>query len=584
MKRLQKQPGKRHLPLLALCLMGASLLLCPPVWGIDTPGLSLAMYGDPTNPEHKFSRGEKVPLTMVIRNDTGFPLSTERGFAKYEPQRFLVLLDPAGTQHVVGGNVMSGDAPPPFFLGTKTTIPAETLPADWVKSVVIEDLTELFPVMKDAVGWYTLEAHIPFTRMVWIIRDAQIGLLGVEDDRNWKGTLDSNTIQFEIALPPTVRGALLKVQVMDQSIVPPLSIGQIPVRVYEAESIAGLSLAEAWATGPTAAALVGITNTDGQAVWVKNLCKTEKDYVAIAYDSIEYRAVPFAAGEEGWTLQCEGEIEKVIYFGEISDKNYLVTGGAYKYPQADIHQESVSLDVSTENANPSGWLKFYDTRTRLFFLSTGITEITVSQGNAAVKGAGTVNGAQGFTFEALVVDGSPDKFGFTIRDANGGTYHSSVVQDINGGDLFIIVKAMANKSIADLDGDGDSDGKDMVNFISAYGMGAVAADMNNDESVDANDLDYLAERFGLAGDSDENGIAAFAPEQGSVMSTLAAPLAAEPAGVQSVRDQETAAPDENIELKDSDISEEKKKKKKRKNKKLKKKKLKKKKHHAKKNN
>ena len=63
---------------------------------------------DPT-----FILGSAVKVAMIIKNDTNFPVSTERGFSKLEPQRFLVLIDPQGAYHVVGGAVTSGDAPPP---------------------------------------------------------------------------------------------------------------------------------------------------------------------------------------------------------------------------------------------------------------------------------------------------------------------------------------------------------------------------------------------------------------------------------------------------------------------------------------
>ena len=148
MKRLFRDYGIRRL-IVIICLICTAFMYYGPAWGIDSPGLKLRIYGDETYPDLKFTLGQPVKVTMVIKNDTNFDINTERGFSKLEPHRHLVLFDPDGAQHVLGANVMSGDAPPPFFLGSRATIPAEKLPRGWVKSEIILDLTELFPVMKD---------------------------------------------------------------------------------------------------------------------------------------------------------------------------------------------------------------------------------------------------------------------------------------------------------------------------------------------------------------------------------------------------------------------------------------------------
>ena len=86
-----------------------------------------------------------------------------------------------------------------------------------------------------------------------------------------------------------------------------------------------------------------------------------------------------------------------------------VSGGAYFYPESPTYRASFSLDV-TGPSSPSGWLKYYYTRTRMNFVSTGITGVSVSGNTATISGTGTVNGVGGYTIIATVANGSPDTF------------------------------------------------------------------------------------------------------------------------------------------------------------------------------
>ena len=255
-----------HFSIFGITLIWAAVVLGGAAWATD-PGITLEITilkdGQAvTDPQDlTFSTGTQVGVKMVLKNNTQFPINTERGFSKLESHRFLTLIDPAQVHHSVGGQVSSGDAPPPFFLGDKTTIPAETLPAGWTKTVTINNVANLFPVMQNTLGWYTLEAQMPFVRLIWILEDKQLGLLGVENDsRNWIGTIDASPKQIQLALPSGVRGAYLKVQVLDQSTDPASPLSQVAVRVYENASIEGLTPAQAWAKGPEAAEFNGTTN------------------------------------------------------------------------------------------------------------------------------------------------------------------------------------------------------------------------------------------------------------------------------------------------------------------------------------
>ena len=508
MKRLFRDYGTRRL-LVIICIACTAFMFYGPVWGIDSPGLSLRIYGDENYPDLKFPLGQPVKVIMVIKNDTNFDINAERGFSKLEPHRHLVLFAPDGTQHVLGANVMSGDAPPPFFLGNRATVPAEKLPGGWVKSETIVDLTELFPVMKDTVGLYTLETHMPFMQLVFTINNEQLGLLGVLDSedpnvagQNWEGTLDSNKLQIEIELADTQQGAHLKVQVLDQSYQPSHAINQVPVRVYDSTAIAGLTPSEVWANGPGFAVLTGLTNEQGWAVWDKDLCRLERGYTAIAYYQQEYRSVLFSPGEDGWSPDCAGVIEKTIHFGQIPDKIIYVSGSAYNFPEDTVYKASFAMDVSTENGSPSGWLKYHYTRTRMNFVSTAISEVTGTGTQAGFKGTGTVNGLAGYTFEADVIDDNPDKFGITIKDSGGSTHYSNALRQIEAGELKVIIQTAAEACEGDFDGDGDVDGKDTAVFVSNYGktncteQSPCQGNYDGDDDVDNDDFSVFIKDFG----------------------------------------------------------------------------------------
>jgi len=319
MKAVFHNRGKQGLLVLVITLVWSALLFSAPAWGIG-PGVSLKISTPDKEQDPTFILGSPVKLAMIIKNDTNFPVSTERGFTKLEPQRFLVLIDPQGAYHVVGGTVTSGDAPPPFFLGDKTAVPAESIPALWNKKVTIEDLSKLFPVIKKSIGWYKLEAHMPFVRLVWTIQNTQLGLLGIANDtRNFVGTVDSNQVQFHVVLASATLGAHIRVRLLDQSTEPPTPINQAPVRVFEQTGIDGLTLEEAWAKGSDYADLNGITNPEGWATWSQDLCKLQNDYKAIAFYQDEYKEVLFSKDQDTWAEQCDGIIEKTILFGELEE-------------------------------------------------------------------------------------------------------------------------------------------------------------------------------------------------------------------------------------------------------------------------
>lgn len=442
MKAVFYRQRKQRLLVLVIAILWSAFHFSAPAWGIG-PGVSMIIATDDQDQDPTYILGAAVKLEMIIKNDTNFPVNTERGFSKLEPHRFLVLIDPQGTHHVVGGVVTSGDAPPPFFLGEKTAIPAESLPAKWNKKITIEDLSKLFPVIKENIGWYKLQAHMPFVRLVWTLQHEQLGLLGIaNDDRNFVGTVDSNQVQFHVVLAPDARGAHFRVRLLDQSTDPQTPINQAAVRVYEQSQVDGLGLEEIWAMGADSADLKGLSDTEGWTVWDEDLCKLQNDYTAIAFYQEEYKAVSFSKDQDTWAEQCEGNIEKIIYFGEEPPQEEIIVikGGAYIYPEGGRYRASFSMDATNEGSSPTGWLKYYYTRTRLYLVSTEITEISSAGTNAVIKGTGTVNGVSGHSFEATVFDGQPDTFGINIKDSEGNIFYSTPSTQVSGGNLEIIVQ------------------------------------------------------------------------------------------------------------------------------------------------
>lgn len=132
----------------------------------------------------------------------------------------------------------------------------------------------------------------------------------------------------------------------------------------------------------------------------------------------------------------EGSIAIDTASVEVKRLSFRVSGGAYNFPQTTTYKASFSMDV-TGPSSPSGWLKYYYSKTRMNFVSTGITEVSLSGNTATISGTGKINGVSGYTFIATVTNGSPDSFGITIRKADGSIYYSAGPGSINGGDLVI---------------------------------------------------------------------------------------------------------------------------------------------------
>mgnify|MGYP001616241930 CR=1 FL=1 len=113
-----------------------------------------------------------------------------------------------------------------------------------------------------------------------------------------------------------------------------------------------------------------------------------------------------------------------------------ISGGAYNFPQTTTYKASFSMDVTKASAL-TGWLKYYYARTRMNFVSTSITGVSVSGNTATIIGTGKVNNINGYKFTATITDNAPDSFGITINKPDGSLYYSAPSKSVSGGDLKI---------------------------------------------------------------------------------------------------------------------------------------------------
>ena len=321
------------------------------VWSIESPGLSLSIYTE--DDRYQFLLGVPIKLTMVMKNVTGEPVLTERGFSMIELYRALAVTDPAGNTNNLDQGALGHIMPPPFFWKGESWSPAESLPGGFVQSQTINDIRELVPAMKTTPGWYTLEIRQQFIQFARTEVHSQIGLLGALDDQgNWTSALHSKKVQVFVA-PQS--GAHLRVQVLGQDAQP---LAQVPVRMFKTSEIpAGSELEEIWLK--SAQVSTGMTDFKGWVTWSSSgVCKSQDDYTAIAYYKGDYRSEIFLAGETGWAASdCSGAISKQIVFGgeikwPISPFSIVAWNSIYLNSNAIVS----SGNIGVLNASSGPWL------------------------------------------------------------------------------------------------------------------------------------------------------------------------------------------------------------------------------------
>jgi hypothetical protein len=129
--------------------------------------------------------------------------------------------------------------------------------------------------------------------------------------------------------------------------------------------------------------------------------------------------------------------------------NYRVSGNGMNSPVPGF-RAGMSLDVNNSSLETS-WLKYHYTHHRMSFISTSITGLTVEGNVATINGIGTVKGAAGYTFKAVITDGSPDKMSIEIYKPNGALYYHAVSKIINRGNFNIEVSPITIAITSPLD-------------------------------------------------------------------------------------------------------------------------------------
>lgn len=333
------------------------LLLCSVLFlpgmsqGGELCGMDLGLYADQSAPPNlQYALGSPIKVILVIKNVRGFTAATERGFSQVDLYKSLVLTDPAGKHYKYGEATKAVDMPPPFFLAGQPAIPAEVLQSGWARTVTVEDLRDLFPMMKTDPGWYTLEANVPFIKFGWTVQDQALGVLGILGNRDQcEGVIPSNRLNIYVS--PDY-GAQLQLQVLEQSSGAPKPVAQVPVKVFSG-NVPSSELADTWAKGIPV--LAGNTNLDGYAVWSGGAaCKPMSDYTAIGYHQNTYRAAGFKDSDP-WEPGCGATISKQMVFGEVlalSQFSVFASNSIWVMAKAIIR----SGYLGVRNSSPGLWL------------------------------------------------------------------------------------------------------------------------------------------------------------------------------------------------------------------------------------
>ena len=348
-----------------ICLLGLmGLFYQATAWGAGPPGLSINLYLQQNSTDGQIPLGSPVELLMVIKNETYAQIITEREFSekKFYLSLMLIYTDPFDKVEVF---TLAGEdlhaMPSAFYVGGNPMVRSEILPDTWVKSITIEDLRQLFPILKTTPGSYVIKAELPFLRFQWGFELYPLGQLGAADHPdNFNGILQSNEIPISIF---PAKGAQINVRVMNNSSIPAAPIPQLEVKVFKTDSIpADYSLEDAFTK--LEPVLAGTTNFDGNSDWQSGArCLLNDNYTIIAQYSGDYGQASIARDTEaGWQDACSGFIEKQIGFGQASqvavDDRVTVSYGRVMYNRRTGEYSYTATLVNNSNTNLAGpvWL------------------------------------------------------------------------------------------------------------------------------------------------------------------------------------------------------------------------------------
>jgi hypothetical protein len=356
MKRFLGNKKTKGLWFITILLFWASLL-SPKLAAAGGPsGLSLNLYVKKDafgNPVLRYTLGDeqdKIPLIIVIKNESKWPINTDLGFSQVECDQYLTLTDSKGKKFTaLIEEKLAPEMPPPLFWKQWETVPAEVLEVGWERTVLIDDLRKIFPTLEKRAGWITVQSEIPFSRYGWTIKTGQ-GLMGVMDNKAFHGTVKSKKLRFFVA---PARGAQLRIRVEDLSTPDNPFRSHVPVKIFRRSDLPQeYNLEAVWKNFDPV--LEGKSNPQG---WASIPCLSEPangdSYVAIGNYKDEYKEVYFEPGGDGWKSDCGGLLERYILFQK-PPQQFSVFGLCSVWLRNKVRIESGDIGANIACAGP--WL------------------------------------------------------------------------------------------------------------------------------------------------------------------------------------------------------------------------------------
>jgi len=360
-----KKTFLRYLLITMLVFLSINMIPWGAVHAQNASGLSLKLWGsDPDNAENVYTLeggpqdpgyNYAIPLMLVLKNISGQKINTERGFSQVELHRALKVTDPCGNPLELPPDVddaFTYDAGMPRFVGGRALVPAEILKATFARSLRIDDLRELFPVMYELPGAYTVSAQLKGARFFVTEFDKDHGLQGVALHRsNWFGTIDATVgsneppeTQLTIVIQPVSGGHLkLKLEKQEGQTTQPLF--GVPVKAFTGSSTD--DPAAMWAATDVEPVMAGITDIAGKVKWQCDKCLPRDAYTILAkvQDNVQIFAV--AEDDSGWGEQCSGAIRQSFIYEEpivlAGDFSVFALNSVWLQPRAVIHSGNVGV-------------------------------------------------------------------------------------------------------------------------------------------------------------------------------------------------------------------------------------------------
>ncbi len=119
----------------------------------------------------------------------------------------------------------------------------------------------------------------------------------------------------------------------------------------------------------------------------------------------------------------------------VTAKPVRISGAAVVYPQAP-YLASFTLDI-TGLVSPTGSLKYYYSKTRMTFVATSISSVSISGKDITIVGNGTINGTGTYGFTTTIADANPDSIAIVIKKTDGSTYFSTGPLAVSKGNVLV---------------------------------------------------------------------------------------------------------------------------------------------------